>query len=95
MEEPDYLRFCDAGATGSRLPDRRLVQRVGEIGGDIGGEPMLVQLDVGEEEVAADAGDDPAGFADYAGAGPREVDRISRAAEETGDQPARPLAAKA
>jgi 2-hydroxychromene-2-carboxylate isomerase len=35
--------------------------------------------------VLAEAGADSAGFAEYAaGAGPREVDRISRAAEETG-----------
>jgi 2-hydroxychromene-2-carboxylate isomerase len=35
--------------------------------------------------VLAEAGADAAGFADYAaGEGPREVDRISRAAEETG-----------
>jgi 2-hydroxychromene-2-carboxylate isomerase len=47
------------------------------------------ELDIEDPAVVAavlgEAGGDPAGFADYAaGEGPREVDRISRAAEETG-----------
>src|SRR5713101_3079838 len=42
-------------------------------------DPAVIEVVLGE------AGADTAGFADYAaGEGPREVDRISRAAEETG-----------
>src|SRR6266571_930928 len=47
--------------------DGRGVERFQEIGGDVGGEAGAVQVEIGEKEVAADAGDDGGDAALHAG----------------------------